>query len=268
MQYRELGNHMAVAVEAAQEAGQILLNNFGTIRDDDVKFKSIFDYVTHIDLESESAIIHRIKEAFPNHSILAEESGEGISGSDYVWIIDPLDGTTNFIHGFPFFSVSIGLMHKNEMLSGVIYDPSREELFCAQRGQGAFLNGNRISISKTCDLSRALIATGFPFRKKAALEAYLKSFHSIFAQCSGIRRAGSAALDLAYVACGRTEGFWELNLNIWDTAAGILIISEAGGVVSDLNGGNEYLATGNIVAGNLKIHRQLVEITSTTLSQI
>lgn len=252
---------LSIAIEAAKEAGDILLKNLGQVRPDEIDSKRLFDFVTHVDLESEEAIIRHINTAYPSHAIWAEETGQKNKASDYLWIIDPLDGTTNYIHGFPCFSISIALKYKNKLILGVIFDPIRNELFYAQKDEGAFLNDKRIQVSDIEDLSKALVATGFPFREKDQLDVYLKSFFSIFKQCSGVRRAGSAALDLAYIGCGRVDGFWEIGLSSWDIAAGVLIVEEAGGVITDFKGRNEYYVTGNIVAGNPHIHRELVSIT-------
>jgi len=212
---------LKIAIEASQKAGDILLKNVGKIKHDDIDSKRLFDFVTHVDLESEAVIIHHISSKYPSHAIWAEETGQKIKSSDYQWIIDPLDGTTNYIHGFPVFSISIALKYKNEIILGVIFDPNRNELFYAQKGEGAFLNGEKIHVSEIKNFSRALIATGFPFREKDKLGMYLQSFFSIFKQCSGVRRAGSAALDLAYVACGRVEGFWEIGLSSWDISGAV-----------------------------------------------
>ncbi len=202
-----------------------------------------------------------IHERHPEHAILAEESGGIAETRDYLWVIDPLDGTKNYIHGFPVFAVSIALQFKNELQVGVVFNPVRDELFYAEKGKGAFLNDAPINVSATADFSQCLLATGFPFRAKHLTEPYLAIFKELFYQVSDFRRAGAAAIDLAYVACGRLDGFWELTLNPWDIAAGILLIEEAGGKVTDLWDGNTYLKKGHIVASNGLIHEQITEIT-------
>ncbi|MBN1351026.1 inositol monophosphatase [candidate division KSB1 bacterium] len=261
MHNKELDIYLRSAIKAAKESGQFLLENLGKIRLDEVNSKRTFDFVTHIDLESEESIIRCIREEYPDHAILAEETGEKAAPGAYTWIIDPLDGTTNYIHENPVFSVSIALKYNDELLLGVVFDPNRNELFHAIKNEGAFLNQNKISVSKIDDMSKALIATGFPFRRKDLIEQYLNSFAEIFKLCAGIRRAGSAALDLCYVGCGRLDGFWEIGLSIWDICAGVLIIKEAGGAVSDFLGGNDFWGSGNIVAGNQIIFENISDIT-------
>ncbi len=236
-------NFLSFARETAIEVGGILKSGLKNKRH--ITRKDGSDYVTDIDRESEELIKRRIKSEFSGHSILAEESGKTGSG-EYLWIIDPLDGTTNYIHGFPFFSVSIALKYRDGLILGVILDPLRDELFYAGREEGAFLNDSKIETSDTSNISEALVTTGFPFRAIDTLPEYLDDFSEIMQSVSGVRRAGSAALDLAYLACGRVDGFWEYNLNIWDIAAGVLILREAGGKVSDTSGSDKHLETGNI----------------------
>jgi len=249
-----------VAIEAAKSASKILNDNFGKISSEDIKEKNKNDFLTYVDEQSENTIINILLHAFPDHSILAEESGVKKHGSDYEWIIDPLDGTKNFISGIPFFSISIGLQYKDQMQLGVVLDPVRNELFHAQRNDGAYLNGNKILVTNRSNLDECLIATGFPFKQKHFLSAYVKCFEDIFQQSSGIRRMGSAALDLAYVAAGRFDGFWELGLSPWDMAAGSIIIEEAGGTISDFWGNNSYLTSGNVTAANKHIHQVMNQI--------
>lgn len=247
-----------IAVKAARRAGGII--NRAT-RDLDlvkVSAKRDKDFVTEVDHAAEEAIIRVLRDAYPEHAILAEESGSS-GESDYLWIIDPLDGTTNFIHGFPQFAVSIALSHKGILTHGVIYDPTRNELFTASRGGGAFLNDRRIRVSRRLKLDEALIGTGFPFRVFNHADAYLGMFRDLMQRTAGIRRPGAAALDLAYVAAGRLDGFWEIGLSPWDMAAGALLIAEAGGLVGDLSGEADYLQTGNIVGGNPKVFGQLLQ---------
>jgi myo-inositol-1(or 4)-monophosphatase len=246
------------AVTAAQRAGKIILENLGHISKNDISQKKESDFVTWVDTESEQIIINTIKERYPDHSFLAEESVHEPDTDSYRWIIDPLDGTTNYIHQYPVFSVSIALEYHGERIAGVIYDPLRDDLFTVEKERGAFLNGNRIAVSPVTDLKDSLISTGFPFRQKEHIDLYLRLFKNIFNRVSDMRRAGSAALDLAYLACGRCEGFFEIGLSPWDIAAGALMITEAGGIVTDFSGGNNYLSTGNIVAGTPLIHRELL----------
>ena len=253
------------AVKAARRAGGII--NRATRNLDIVAFKekAANDFVSEVDREAEQSIIRTLREAYPDHSILAEESGAS-GQSDYQWIIDPLDGTTNFIHGFPQYAVAIALMHKGTITQAVVYDPGRNELFTASRGRGAFVNDQRMRVSKRVNLKSALIGTGFPFRQLEHLEAYLGILRDIMRNTAGIRRTGSAALDLAYVAAGRLDGFWEFGLSPWDMAAGALLITEAGGLVGDLRGEASYLDTGNIVAGPPKVFVPLLQTLSPHLT--
>lgn len=254
----KIDNALKFARETATEVADILKS--GQNRERRIISKAYHDYVTDIDKESEELIKRRIKNDFPEHSILTEESGRIRSG-EYMWIIDPLDGTTNYIHGFPFFCVSIALKHREDLILGVICDPLRDEMFYAKKGEGAFLNESRIETSKPSDISKALIASGFPFRNKGALPDYLKDFRKVMKSSRGIRRAGSAALDLAYLACGRIDGFWEYNLNVWDIAAGVLILKEAGGALTDTSGSDTHMETGNICAAcDENIHRALLDL--------
>src|SRR4030042_1238842 len=246
------------AIKAARLAGLAILDNLGRISKRDISLKMASDFVTSVDRESESIIIGTIKESFPHHLILAEESIKESAGEEYRWIIDPLDGTTNYIHGYPVFSVSIALEYKSEIILGVVFDPLRNELFLAEKGAGAFLNGHPLRVSEINEIKECLITTGFPFRKKEIIDSYLKLFKNIFLKVSDLRRAGSAALDLAYLACGRCEGFFEIGLSPWDIAAGDILIKEAGGVITDFGGGHDHLLTGNVVAGIPAIHEKLL----------
>ncbi len=248
-----------IAVKAAKLAGEVILGNLGKISKKDIDLKQTSDFVTYVDKESEAVIIRTIKEQFPGHHIFAEESTKDTETEGYRWIIDPLDGTTNFIHSYPVFCVSIALQYKREIIAGVVYDPLRDELFTAERGSGAFLNGNRIRVSAVHDTKDSLITTGFPFKKKNMIDPYLKLFKNVLFRVSDLRRAGSAALDLASVACGRCEAFFEIGLSPWDIAAGSLLIQEAGGVITDFSGGNDFLSTGNVVAGNPGIHKEMLK---------
>ena len=247
-----------IAVRAARSAGAMIVRQLDRVDALNVTSKGRNDFVSEVDQRAEQIIIETIRKAYPDHGILAEESGA--QGDDeFVWIIDPLDGTTNFLHNFPHFSVSIALQHKSRILHGVVFDPLRQELFTASRGDGAQLNDRKIRVGRKTELDGALLGTGFPFREFANLDQYLATLSAFMPHCAGIRRAGSAALDLAYVATGRLDGFWEFGLNRWDIAAGALLIQEAGGLVSDPLGGEDYLKTGNIVAGNAKITKQMLK---------
>jgi myo-inositol-1(or 4)-monophosphatase len=254
-----------IAVKAARRAGNII--NRATRNLDIVAFKekAANDFVSEVDREAEEAIIRTLRDAYPDHAILAEESGAS-GDSEHQWIIDPLDGTTNFMHGFPQFAVAIAYRHKGVVTQGVIYDPSRNDLFTATRGRGAYLNDQRMRVSKRPHLRSSLIGTGFPFRQIAHLDAYMGILREVMEGSAGVRRPGAAALDLAYVAAGRLDGFWEFGLSPWDMAAGALMITEAGGLVSDLAGENHYLDTGNIVCGNPKIFVELLQTVSRHLT--
>lgn len=253
-----------IATRAARKAGDIIVRSMYRLDSLDISEKGHRDFVSEVDHRAEAEIIKIVRKAYPHHAVLAEESGASGS-SDHLWIIDPLDGTTNFLHGFPQFAVSIAVQHKERLEHAVIYDPLRQELFTASRGGGAQLNDRRIRVSKTKSLEMSLIGTGFPFRDHRHLKTYLAIFETLLRNTSGIRRPGSAALDLAYVAAGRLDGFWEFNLNQWDIAAGALLILEAGGIISDMAGGQEYLDTGNVVAGNPRLHLALQEAIGTHL---
>ena len=246
-----------IAIRAARSAGRIITSYFGRMDMLSIDTKARNDFVSEVDRHAEEAIIETIRKAYPHHAILAEESGAH-PGDEYEWVIDPLDGTTNFLHSFPHYAVSIALKHKGRLSQGVVYDPIRNELFAASRGEGARLDDRRIRVSTARTLEGALLGTGFPFKRQHDLEMYLETFKVLFPDTSGIRRAGAASLDLAYVAAGRLDGFWELGLSEWDMAAGVLIIQEAGGLVGDWHGGHEFMHTGNIVAGSPKVFRAML----------
>lgn len=252
---------LEVARSAAHESGQYIMSMAGMLRDDEIDTKAKGDFVTKVDRTSEQIIINLIKKVFPNHSYLAEESG-GERVNDYCWVIDPLDGTTNFIRGFPVFSVSIALQYQGEVVLGVVHDPNRNETFEAVKGEGAFLNGKGISVSDNNALPSALISTGFPFRQKEHVDRYTEIFREVLHKAGDLRRAGSAAVDLAYVACGRCDGFFEFGLRIWDISAGSLIVKEAGGEVSGFKDDEDLFKTGNIIAGNRYIFKPLKDIIS------
>lgn len=247
-----------IAIRAARQAGNIISRSMEKLDRLKINVKSENDFVSEVDERAEQAIIETILKAYPAHAILAEESGEH-TGNAFQWIIDPLDGTTNFLHGFPQFAVSIALRHNGRIEQAVIYDPLRQELFTASRGEGAKLNDRRLRVSTRPGLDGALLGTGFPFKQQQHLDAYLAMFKALFPMTAGIRRAGSAALDLAYVAAGRLDGFWEIGLQPWDMAAGSLLIQEAGGLVGDFSGGGEHLSSGNVVAGNAKIFKAMLQ---------
>ena len=248
-----------IAVKAARRAGGIINRASRDVEQIKVSAKRDKDFVTEVDKAAEEAIIGVLKEAYPDHAILAEESGAS-GDSEHVWIIDPLDGTTNFIHGFPQYAVSIAQAHKGVLQHAVVYDPNRNELFTASKGAGAYLNERRIRVSKRVKLNEVLVGTGFPFRYFEHVDAYLGIFRDMMHKTAGVRRPGAAALDLAWVAAGRIDGFWELGLSPWDMAAGALLITEAGGLVGDLSGEQNFLETGNIVGGNPKVFSQLLQI--------
>jgi myo-inositol-1(or 4)-monophosphatase len=248
-----------IAVRAARRAGSIInraaLDGGGF----EVRAKQRNDFVTRVDHAAEEAILDIVRKAYPDHAVLAEESGGAPAGAEYQWIIDPLDGTTNFIHGFPQYCVSIAIRHRDALAHGVIYDPTKNELFTASKGRGAFLNDRRIRVSKCARLDDALVGTGFPFKEVGRMDLYVKQFRSIMGSTSGVRRAGAAALDLAYVACGRLDAFWEMGLSAWDMAAGALMIQEAGGLVGDLRGEAGYLESGEIACATPKVFPALLE---------
>lgn len=252
-----------IAIRAARRAGNLISNAMEQVDRLDVTEKSTNDFVTQVDRQAEETIISVLRDAYPEHDILAEESGDTYGkhngNSDYQWIIDPLDGTTNFLHGFPQFAVSIAVKHKGRLEHAVIYDPTRQELFTASRGAGAVLNDRRLRVSGRKGLKGALLGTGFPFKQQDDLDTYLATFRALFPMTAGIRRPGSAALDLAYVAAGRLDGFWEVGLNPWDMAAGALLVQEAGGLVGDFSGGDNYMQTGNVVAGNPKVFKEILQ---------
>ena len=249
-----------IAVRAAREAGNIIARNVDQIDSLTITEKASNDFVSEVDRRAEETIIRTLHKAYPDHSILAEESGNH-EGNDYEWIIDPLDGTTNFLHGFPQFAISIALRHKQRLEQAVVYDPLRDEMFTASRGGGAQLNGKRIRVTPRRGLEGALLGTGIPFREEQMpyMEAYLNMMQALIPGSAGIRRAGSAALDLAYVAAGRLDGFWEIGLNPWDMAAGVLLIEEAGGLISDLTGKATHLQSGDVVAANPRLFKAMLQ---------
>jgi len=253
-----------IAVKAARAAGAIINRASLDLDRLQVSTKSTNDFVTEVDHAAEAAVIDVLLAAYPGHGILAEESGSarGAKDSDYVWIIDPLDGTTNFIHGLPTYAVSIGLAFRGQMQQAVVYDPARNDLFYATKGRGAFLNDKRLRVSKRTKMADALIGTGFPFRKGDDLDHYLKVLALVMKSCAGVRRPGAAALDLCYVAAGWYDGFFETGLSPWDVAAGSLIVTEAGGLVGNFTGEADFLHRREVVAGTPKVYGQLVQVLS------
>jgi myo-inositol-1(or 4)-monophosphatase len=252
--------HLAACVAAARAGGRVLLDHWGRRGSFAVREKGRNDFVTIADREAEDAIVRLVRARFPDHSIVAEESAPSQGTAGYKWYIDPLDGTTNYIHGYPLFCVSIGLADPQGMRAAVVFDPVRDEMFTASRGQGAFLNGEAIRVARPGRLAQALLVTGIPFRSHDRIEQYLASFRAFMLGSSGIRRDGSAALDLAYVACGRYDGFWEMGLSSWDVAAGSLLVTEAGGVATDFLGRNGYIASGDIIVASPDIHPLMLKV--------
>lgn len=260
-----------MALRAARKAAEKIERALERVDLIDIEEKSRNDFVTEVDKTSEAEILYHLKKAYPDHSFLGEETGltEG-SNSDYQWIIDPLDGTTNFIHGIPHFSISIACTYKGQLQHALVLDPVKREEFTASRGKGAVLNGRRIRVSNRRSLDGALIGTGIPFSGFALehIEPYLATLQEIAGQTAGIRRQGSAALDLAYVAAGRFDGFWEMNLKPWDIAAGCLLVQEAGGLVSDFKGGHDFLNNGHVVCAPPKVFKPLLQTVSKHLGKI
>ncbi len=248
-----------IAVKAARRAGNLIVRAADNLDHLTVTKKSHADYVSEVDRAAEQAIIETLKGAYPTHAILAEESGTQ-GDSEFVWIIDPLDGTTNFLHGLPQYAVSIALQHKGVLSQAVIYDPTRNDLYTASRGRGAFLNDRRLRVSKRKELTDALIGTGFPYTRFEHMDAYLAIFKDLMQKTAGLRRPGAASLDLAWTAAGRYDGFFETGLKPWDIAAGCLLIQEAGGMVGDLQGKDGYLQSGHICAGNPEIYAQMLRV--------
>jgi len=249
---------METALEAARRAGEVIVRGARNLEEVSWNLKGRGDYVSSVDREAEEAILAILRTAYPHHSILAEESGAR-QGSGMTWIVDPLDGTTNFLHGYPCFAVSIALASDGVLEKAVVYNPVAPEMFTATRDGGAFLYGMPLRVSGRSTLEGSLLGTGFPFKCQQHLDTYLATFRALFPSSAGVRRAGSASLDLASVAAGRFDGFWEIGLKPWDMAAGALLVLEAGGRVSDFSGGDDYLATGNIVAGTPSVWERMLE---------
>jgi len=253
-----MNNFKECAIEIAREAGIFLKDKLNSAHT--INYKGDINLVTEVDKISEEMITSKIKALFPDHDILAEEFTDINSGSDFRWIIDPLDGTTNYIHGFPFFCVSLALERLNTMVVGIVYDPILDEMFVAEKGKGTFLNEREIHVSNTHSIVKSLLATGFPYDIQKDNGNNLNYFNKMILKAQAIRRAGSAALDLAYVAAGRFDGFWELKLNPWDIAAGWLLVEEAGGLVTDIAGRDYYLESSSILASNGIIHKEIIDV--------
>lgn len=249
-----------IAINAARQAGDIIVRNFDHVDRLKPTLKNTNDFFSEVDIKAEQAIIKTIHKAYPQHGIIAEESGIYLPDAETVWIIDPLDGTSNYLHGFPFFSVSIAIQINGRIEHALVFDPLRHEFFSASRGRGARLNDRRMRVSKQNQLSASLLGTGVPFRDQSLAKRYMPTFEALQGKCAGVRRTGSAALDLAYVASGRLDGFWELGLKPWDIAAGTLLIQESGGMVCDLQGGEQYLIHGDVVAATPKVFKPLVQL--------
>jgi len=256
-----------IGVRAARRAGDLIVRHINQLDAIKVDSKGRNDFVSEVDRMAEQDIIRTVQRSYPDHAFLAEESGAS-GDAEYVWIIDPLDGTTNFLHGFPVFCVSIAVMCRGRLEHGVIYDPLRQELFTTSRGAGATVDGRKMRVSDTRLMEKSLIGTGYPYRQDpAGLDAYLGMLKDAMLATSGVRRPGAAALDLAYVAAGRLDGFWETGLKIWDVAAGALMIQECGGIITDLAGGEGWQQSGNVLAGNPKIHEALQKLIEPHLTQ-
>ena len=247
-----------IAVRAARAAGNIIMRQLDRIEPLKIESKQRNDFVTHVDRQAEVKIIETLRNAYPNHAILAEESG-AMGNNECRWIIDPLDGTTNYLHGIPQFAVSIALEKAGVLNQAVVYDPVSQELFTASKGRGAWLNNKRLRVSSRPSLENSVIGTGFPYLDSQNIDHYLAIFKAFAVNCAGIRRPGAASLDLAYVAAGRYDGFWESDLSIWDVAAGGLIVREAGGIVGDFSGGETWLEGGQIACGNPKIFNEMLQ---------
>ncbi|MBI2339684.1 MAG: inositol monophosphatase [Deltaproteobacteria bacterium] len=249
---------LTLACEVAKESGRIQRSNLGKVRH--IEYKGEINLLTEVDKACEKMVIERLQGAFPDHDIMAEEGGGKRKDSDYKWIIDPLDGTTNFAHGYPLFCTSIALEHKGEIVLGVVYEPNHDELFCAEKGGGSFLNEKRIHVSREKEIGKSLLATGFAYDIKKTSKNNLDHFKNMLMASQAVRRDGVAAIDLCYTACGRYDGFWELNLFPWDVAAGILVITEAGGKVTDFSGKPFSVYLKEILASNGLIHEQMASV--------
>lgn len=260
IEWPALMTDVEIAMEAARRGSAVLLKHWEQLGRDDADLKSRHDWVSRADRESEKAIVECIHELSPGDAILAEESGASAGGSNRLWVIDPLDGTSNYLQHFPFWCVSIGLRRENEGIAAVVYEPLRDIFFTAERGAGAFRNGERMQISDQEGVEGSFLATGFPFRAQEYVSIYVKIFEDVIRRAKGVRRAGSAALDLAYTAAGIFDGFFELHLAAWDVAAGALLVTEAGGIMTDFSGGDRWFERGNVVGASRNVHASLMEI--------
>lgn len=262
---------LSIALRAARKAAEIIERSVERIDLLVIEQKGRNDFVSEIDRKAEQEVIYNLKKAYPDHCFLGEESGKtGNSESDYCWVIDPLDGTTNFLHSIPHFAVSIACLYKGQPLHAVVLNPMTREEFTASKGKGATLNDRRIRVTTRKDMDGALIGTGVPFNGFAFnnIDPYLDCLKEVAGQTAGVRRAGSAALDLAYVAAGRFDGYWEMNLQAWDMAAGVLLVKEAGGMISDFKGGSDYMDSGNVVCGTPKVFKPLLSIVGRTMAKV
>lgn len=254
-----LSPYTAVAEKIAVQAGRIILRKSNQQHRHSFSQKESNDFVTGVDIEVNEKIVAELQKVYPQHGILSEELGRnGVADSPYQWVIDPIDGTTNFIFAIPHYAVSIALLHHDKLIAGIVYDPIKNELFSAAQGRGAYLNDRRIRVSYHESLDGALLGTGIPYKSTGSIDTYINLLRGLIQGTSGIRRLGAASLDLAYIACGRLDGFWEMGLRLWDIAAGVLLVREAGGIVSDLDGRNSYMDSGNILAGTPAIHQKML----------
>lgn len=259
----------SIALRAARKAGEKIVRASDDLDRVDVKSKGVNDFVTEVDIRAEEEVVYHLRKAYPEHAILAEEGGlTGDADAEYCWVVDPLDGTTNFVHGIPHYAVSIACLYRGRLEHAVIVDPVRREEFTASRGRGAQLNGRRLRVSNRTSLEGALLGTGIPYRDHCddRLHPYSETLRVLASRCAGIRRAGAASLDLAYVAAGRLDAFWEIGLSRWDIAAGALLIREAGGLVADIDASDNYLESGNIVCGNPKCFKAVLQVVKPLLA--
>lgn len=258
-------NMVQDVIEIAREAGELLRRSVGTVRSVERKFGQDTNLVTEVDRASEALIKERIRAKYPTHAVLGEETGGSLEGAETVWIIDPLDGTTNFTHGLPIFCVSIGVQHRGELVAGAVYDPSQEELFSAEKGSGAYLNGQRLRVTEESELQNSLLVTGFPYTIRENPDHAIEHFTTFLREAQAVRRLGSAALDLCYVAAGRFDGFWEVSLNSWDMAAGMLAVREAGGKVTDFRGREMQVSGKDLLATNGRLHPEMMRVLAKNL---
>lgn len=260
--FQSAPGHFNAVRKAVEKSARLIRRHYGRLETADIRAKSRNDFVTVIDKGSQDILVRDLKRAFPSYGFLAEENGLSVE-ADRRWVIDPIDGTSNFIHHLPAFCISVGLEERDKFVLGVVYDPVHDEWFYAAKGHGAFLNRRRIRVSRTTRIQDAFLATGFAFHIARRFEPYNASFRKVFHACAGVRRMGSAAIDLCYTACGRFDGFWEMGLHDWDIAAAVVIVEEAGGIVTDFRGGSRGIGQGDMLAGNPRVHRDLLKILNT-----